>query len=70
MIKSSTKHLICTFCKSDSLQDEKDHLICSKCSNYFPKYNGIPVMLTNTNDFYHIRKALLPAKYRVNKYGN
>ncbi len=70
MIASFTNNLICTFCKEDSLQNQTDHLTCDACNNYFPKYNGIPVMLTDKNDFYHIRKALLPAKYRVNKYGN
>tara|TARA_B110000037_G_C17087950_1_gene492768 strand:- start:1144 stop:1359 length:216 start_codon:yes stop_codon:yes gene_type:complete len=62
--------LICTNCKKSKILNFKDHLKCSNCDFFYPKYEGVPVMLNDKNDFYHLRKALLPAKYRVNKYGD
>tara|TARA_B110000483_G_C17917601_1_gene435521 strand:- start:394 stop:600 length:207 start_codon:yes stop_codon:yes gene_type:complete len=62
--------LICTFCKSSNLDDKENYLECIDCKSFFPKYKNRPVMFTDENDFYHLRKALLPAKYRINKYGN
>ena len=51
--------------KQGFLKIYKKKLICGNCSDYFPIYNGVPIMLTNKNDFYHLRKALLPARYRI-----
>ncbi len=62
------KYLICIACNSSKLNEEEEYLECMKCKSYFPKYKGVPVMLTDENDFYHLRKALLPAKYRINIY--
>ena len=43
-------------------------LICKKCKAFYPFYKGLPVLLRNEDDFYHLKKALSPAKYRVEKY--
>ena len=56
--------------KSGILQKKKNCLICKKCNAFYPYYKGLPVLLTIEDDFYHLKKALSPAKYRVFKYGN
>ena len=56
--------------KKNSLINYKNYLLCNNCDEYYPKYKGTPIMLTNEDDFYHIRKALLPARYRVVKFEN
>lgn len=63
--------IICCNCKSDKkLKLLRKLLICIKCKEVYPVLNGIPVMLLKTNDVFHLKKALLPAKYRVEKYGD
>ena len=69
------KILICPKCvinKSgvSKLIIKNSFLICAKCKEYYPIYKGFPVMLTKNNDFYHLKKALSPAKYRVYEYGD
>ena len=61
--------LVCINCKNKKKLIKKPFFFkCSKCNYYYPTYNGIPVILNDCNDFYHLRKSLLPAKYRINKY--
>lgn len=63
--------IICSNCKTDKkLKKIKSILYCSNCKEAYPILNGTPVMLTKKNDIFHLKKALLPAKYRVEKYGN
>jgi uncharacterized protein YbaR (Trm112 family) len=47
---------------------KKDNIIsCSTCKEVYPVYEGIPVILSKEGDFHHLRRALLPAKYRINQ---
>ena len=63
--------IICPNCRKDKkLKQINKLLICTNCKEVYPIFNGIPVMLTKKNDFFHLKKALLPAKYRVEKYGS
>ena len=62
-------------CPECSYKDKKNKLIkknkffiCNNCKTFYPLYKGLPVLLTREDDFYHLRKALSPAKYRVFKY--
>lgn len=63
--------IVCPSCKANKKLKKKNKLlVCTLCKEVYPIFNNTPVMLTKKNDFFHLRKALLPAKYRVNKYGN
>ena len=63
--------LICIKCKKNiKLKILKKILICKSCKEAYPVLNGTPVMLIKNNDMFHLKKALLPAKYRVEKYGD
>ncbi len=53
-----------------NLIKRKNGLECNNCKDFFPFYKKLPVMLLFKNDFYHVKKALTSAKYRVNKYEN
>jgi len=65
------KDIICANCKSEKkLVKKKTILVCRKCGEAYPIYKKIPIMLTKNNDIFHVKKALLPAKYRVEKYGS
>lgn len=45
---------------------KKENVItCPKCREKYPVYEGIPVIVSKSGDFHHLRRALLPAKYRV-----
>ena len=56
-------------CKKKSFLRKKNQgLECKHCKEFFPFYKNLPVMLLFSNDFYHLKKALTSAKYRVNKY--
>jgi uncharacterized protein YbaR (Trm112 family) len=64
-------NIICCNCKSSKkLKLSKKILVCKNCKEIYPILKGVPVMLTKKNDFFHVKKALLPAKYRIEKYGN
>ena len=54
---------------SDLIKRQKS-LICANCKTFYPYYKGIPVLLKIEDDFYHLKKALSPAEYRVHKYEN
>ncbi len=54
--------------KKNTLVKKNKSLICKKCNTFYPYYKGVPVLLTIQDDFYHLKKALSPAKYRVHKY--
>ena len=70
-MKKKINDIICPNCKTDKkLKFKNKLLVCKKCKEVYPLFRGIPVMLTKKNDFFHLKKALLPAKYRVEKYGN
>jgi uncharacterized protein YbaR (Trm112 family) len=56
--------------KSCKLVIKKKFFICNNCKSFYPCYKKFPVLLTLEEDFYHLKKALMPAKYRVFKYGN
>ena len=56
--------------KDGSLFYKDKGLICCSCNSYYPLYKNLPVLLTFKNDFYHLKKALSHAKYRVNKFEN
>ena len=63
--------IICPNCRTDKkLKQNNKLLVCTKCKEVYPVFNGIPVMLTKKNDFFHLKKALLQAKYRVEEYGS
>ena len=63
--------IICPNCKTNKkLKLINKILVCRKCKEAYPKFNGVLVMLTKKNDVFHVKKALLPAKYRVEKYGS
>tara|TARA_B100000575_G_C22705515_1_gene426010 strand:- start:176 stop:385 length:210 start_codon:yes stop_codon:yes gene_type:complete len=63
--------IICPNCRTNKILKQNNKLlICTKCKEVYPVLNGVPVMLTKKNDFFHLKKALLPAKYRVEKYGS
>jgi len=63
--------IICPNCKINKrLKLVNKILLCRKCNEAYPIFNGILVMLTKKNDIFHVKKALLPAKYRVEKYGS
>jgi uncharacterized protein YbaR (Trm112 family) len=48
--------------------DKKNKVIsCLKCKEKYPIYENIPVIISKSGDFHHLRRALLPAKYRVNQ---
>lgn len=52
---------------SKLLLKKKENIIsCSMCKQVYPLYNGIPVIISKEGDFHHLRRALLPAKYRIN----
>ena len=53
--------------KNSKLKIKKNVIVCSKCKEAYPIYEGVPVMLSKEGDFHHLRRALLPAKYRVNQ---
>jgi uncharacterized protein YbaR (Trm112 family) len=38
---------------------------CNECGEVYPLYKDIPVVLSDAGDFHHLRKALLPIKYRI-----
>lgn len=64
------KILCCINCinkkKSKLRFKKKENVIyCIKCNEKYPVYRGIPVIVSKSGDFHHLRKALLPAKYRV-----
>lgn len=40
-------------------------IICIKCKEVYPMYEGVPVLISKKGDFHHLRRALLPAKYRI-----
>jgi len=70
-MKKSFSDLICVKCKKNKkLKLLKKILFCNTCKEAYPMLNGIPVMLIKNNDVFHVKKALLPAKYRVEKYGD
>ena len=54
--------------KINTLIKKKNSLICKNCKAFYPTYKGVPVLLNFDDDFYHLKKALSPAKYRVYKY--
>ena len=56
--------------KSSKLLIIKKNFLCNNCKSYYPCYKKFPVLLTLEEDFYHLKKALMPPKYRVFKYGN
>jgi uncharacterized protein YbaR (Trm112 family) len=66
------KFYTCPFCSAKKfrhlLKINKVGLVCNNCKEFYPIYKGLPVLLTFQNDFYHLKKALTPAKYRVNKF--
>lgn len=65
------RDIICCNCRTNKkLKKIKNILYCKSCKEAYPILNGTPVMLTKKNDFFHLKRALLPAKYRVEKYGN
>ena len=65
------KNLVCCKCKSNKkLRILKKILLCKNCGEVFPILDKIPIMLTIKDDFFHVKKALLPSKYRVKRYGN
>ncbi len=49
------------------LKKKENIITCMKCKEVYPVYNGIPVILSKEGDFHHLRRALLPAKYRINQ---
>jgi len=54
--------------KRGNLKILKNYYICTSCEEFYPFYKGFPVLLTKEGDFYHLKKALSPAKYRVFRY--
>ena len=68
------KYLRCLNCikkkKNSKLHKVKNFLLCKECGEVYPIYKKIPIMLSEKGDFFHLKKALLPAKYRVEKYGS
>jgi|TARA_B110000971_G_C19844841_1_gene424312 uncharacterized protein YbaR (Trm112 family) len=56
--------------KKNILTKKDKGFICKNCNSFYPIYKGIPVLLSTEDDFYHVKKALSPAKYRVCKYEN
>lgn len=70
-MKKNFSDLICIRCKKNKkLKILKKILFCNSCKEAYPVLNGIPVMLIKSNDVFHLKKALLSAKYRVEKYGD
>ena len=70
-MKKNISVLICIKCKKDKkLKLLKKILFCNSCKEAYPILNGIPVMLIKNNDVFNLKRALLPAKYRVEKYGD
>ena len=67
-MKDKLKIYSCPKCFQKKFIYKKDHLICKPCDEYYPIYKNIPIMLTIKNDFYHLKKALTPAKFRVFRY--
>ena len=67
-------HLRCIKClkksKKKKLFKNKNFLLCKTCGECYPFYKKTPILLSFENDFFHLKKALTPAKYRVRKYGN
>ena len=55
---------------SCNLIKKQKSLICKNCKTFYPYYKGVPVLLKIEDDFYHLKKALSPAEYRVHKYEN
>tara|TARA_B100000902_G_scaffold399986_1_gene474275 strand:- start:6501 stop:6719 length:219 start_codon:yes stop_codon:yes gene_type:complete len=68
------KYLRCINCikrkKNSKLYKLKNKLSCRVCGENYPIFKNIPIMLSEKGDFFHLRKALMPAKYRVKKYGS
>ena len=70
-MKKIISDLICIKCKKNKkLKLLKKILFCNSCKEAYPILNGIPVMLIKNNDVFNLKRALLPAKYRVEKYGD
>lgn len=67
-------HLRCLNCLkkkiNNKLYKQKNILYCKNCRESYPVYKNIPIILSEKGDFFHLRKALMSAKYRVKKYGN
>ena len=68
------KYLRCLNCIkrriNSKLYKSKNNLYCKKCGESYPIYKNIPIILSEKGDFFHLRKALMSAKYRIKKYGN
>lgn len=58
----------CAKCLKKNFIYKKNCLVCKSCNEYYPIYKNTPIMLTIENDFYHLKKALTPAKFRVFRY--
>ena len=56
--------------KDDPLTTRIIAAIGQDAAYVYPIYKKIPIMLSEKGDFFHLKKALLPAKYRVKKYGS
>ena len=70
-MKKNIGDLICIKCKKNKkLKLLKKILFCNSCNEAYPILNGTPVMLIKNNDVFNLKRALLPAKYRVEKYGD
>jgi|TARA_B110000858_G_scaffold104971_1_gene120065 uncharacterized protein YbaR (Trm112 family) len=68
---NNLNEIICPNCKTNKrLKLVNKILLCKKCKEAYPIFNGTLVMLTKKNDIFHVKKALLPARYRVEKYGS
>lgn len=66
-MKKKYKIFNCAKCKK-KVTYKKNYIICNNCNEYYPIYKNVPIMLTLENDFYHLKKALTPAKFRVFKF--
>lgn len=58
----------CVKNKKGSLKKINKGFVCKNCDEFYPVYCGYPVIMSFEEDFYHLKKALSPAKYRVHKY--
>ena len=68
-MKKNFADLICIKCKKNKkLKLLKKILFCNSCKDAYPILYGTPVMLIKNNDVFNLKRALLPAKYRVEKY--